>query len=139
MSGPQGLVKCCLKVLGFELPSCLVKGFFPLFYLRSAFSAANMEKGSPVVFAYQNKLAVFILPSKVPTSHSHVIRTCRLLLKTPHYLVVAALIPQVPSQGEVKGPCSCRGRIKFRAVFLLGEEAGLNGNTGVAKFQFLVG
>lgn len=45
MSGPQGLVKCCLKVLGFELPSCLVKGFFPLLSSISIFYK-EQEKGS---------------------------------------------------------------------------------------------
>lgn len=45
LSGPQGLVKCCLKVLGFELPSCLVKGFFPLLSSISIFYKEH-EKGS---------------------------------------------------------------------------------------------
>lgn len=43
MSGPRGLVKCCLKVLGFELPSCLVKGFFPLLSSISIFYKEHGE------------------------------------------------------------------------------------------------
>lgn len=81
-----------------------------------------------MVFAYQNKLAVFILPSEVPASHSPVIRTSCLLLKTPHCLVIPALIPQVPSQAEMKGRVLAEaGRIKLGTVSPLGEEARQHG------------
>lgn len=133
MSGPQGLVKCCLKVLAFGLPSCLVKGFFPSFIFDQHFLQLTRRRVAEKYLHIKISLLSLFYPARsLPHAHPGSALSF-LLLKTPHCLVVAALIPQVPSWGEMKRPRSCRSRIKLRAVFLLGEETRRNRNTGIAK------
>lgn len=106
MSGPRGLVKCCLKVLGFELPSCLVKGFFPP--LLSSISIFYKEHGEAECLWHLHikiRLAISILPRELPASLRPV-SPHTPLLRRQRCLALVALIPPELGPGEMKRPSS---------------------------------